>query len=64
MSIIEPTREKEVFAFTFTLSPGLTKHEALNWFLQHRKPRLLELERYTYNTQTGAFHAFGTEKKQ
>lgn len=61
---IEPTRYREQYAFTFSIPTGLEKSQAINWFVQHRKPKLMEIERFTYDPISGVLHVFGIEKKQ
>lgn len=62
-SHIEPTREPERYAMVWPgIPPGLTKDQAKNFFVEHRKPRTYVMERFTYNPLTGHFSSFGFDK--
>lgn len=57
---IEPTRDKELHATVWPGIPaGLTKDQAKNFFLQHRKPRNYVMQNFSYNPLTGHFHTYG-----
>lgn len=63
MTRVDSSREPERYCMTWPNLPiGLSKDQARNWFLQHRKPRTYEVERFDYNTKTGIATTFGYDK--
>lgn len=60
---IEPTRHQERYKMVWPGIPtGLTREQAINWFTQHKKPKLYFVEGFSYNPLTGFFSTVGYEK--
>lgn len=54
------SREPERYAMVWPGVPiGLSMIQARNWWIQHRKPRSYQLERFEYNTKTGLVKTIG-----
>lgn len=57
---VEASRDPERYTMVWPGIPaGLSRDQARNFFLQHKKPRTYVLERFTYNCLTGHFQTFG-----
>lgn len=50
---VEPSRDPERMAHVWVLPKGLTREQALRYFLDHKKPRPYEFERFYYNPRNG-----------
>lgn len=50
----DPLNNKRAENFEFWTCPkGMTQEQARNWFLQHKKPRIYQLHRFTYYPEKG-----------
>lgn len=59
----EPSRQPERFMMAWPGCPaGLSKDQARNWFLQHKKPKGYHLERFDYDAKSGLVKTIGYEK--
>lgn len=62
MSHIESSRDPERYIMVWPGCPaGLSKDQARNWFIQHRKPRGYVLERFHYDPRNGKVETIGYE---
>lgn len=61
MSIrVDSTREAERYQTVFPGLPvGLSKEQARNWFIAHKKPRGFMLERFEYDAKNGVARTIG-----
>lgn len=60
MSRVDSSRDPERYVMTWPGCPaGLSKDQARNWFIQHKKPRGYQLERFHYNPKTGIVETIG-----
>lgn len=50
---VEASRDPERMAHVWILPKGLTRAQALRYFLDHTKPRTYEFERFDYNPNSG-----------
>ena len=63
MKHIEPSRDPERYIMAWPGCPvGLSKDQARNWFLQHKKPSGYVLERFHYDPKSGKVETIGYEK--
>lgn len=61
---IESSRDPERYVMVWPGCPaGLSKDQARNWFLQHRKPRSYQLERFYYEPKSGKVETIGYDKQ-
>lgn len=59
----ESSRHPERFIMVWPGCPvNLSKDQARNWFLQHKKPRGYVLERFHYDPKSGKVETIGYEK--
>lgn len=62
MPHVESSRDPERYAMLWPGCPlGLSKDQARNWFIQHKKPRGYVLERIAYDPRTGRLETIGYE---
>lgn len=62
MKRVESSREPERLMMVWPGCPaGLSKDQARNWFLQHKKPKGYQLERFDYDQETGLMKTIGYE---
>lgn len=60
MKYVESSRDPERYIMVWPGVPScLTKDQARNWFLQHKKPRGYVLERLNYNPKNGWLQTIG-----
>lgn len=61
---IESSRDPERYIAVWPGCPaGLSKDQARNWFIQHKKPRGYELERIQYDPKSGRVETIGYDKQ-
>ena len=59
---VESSREPERYVMVWPGCPsGLSKDQARNWFLQHKKPKGYQLERFDYDAKSGHVKTIGYE---
>lgn len=62
---IESSREPERYVMVWPgLPSGLTKDQARNFWIQHKKPKSYQLERFYYNPKTGHTETIGFDKQR
>lgn len=62
MKRVESSREPERFMMVWPGCPtGLSKDQARNWFLQHKKPKGYRLDRFEYDHKSGLVKTIGFE---
>lgn len=60
---VESSREPERYHTMFPGLPvGLSKDQARNWFIEHKKPKGFMLERFEYDAKNGVARTIGYDK--
>ena len=60
---VESSREPERYHTMFPGLPvGLSKDQARNWFIEHKKPKGFMLERFEYDARNGVARTIGYDK--
>lgn len=59
----ESSRDPERYTTNFPGCPkGLSKDQARNWFIEHKKPKGFVMERFEYDARNGVARTIGYDK--